>query len=485
MARRRFDSSEHFRSQARVVYIKKFQEGRAIYSNLNGCLEDGWEWEREPGFWPEMPVILNGSGVPWELGNAYLLCHLNTALRAKMESIKDRAKSLCFYLKFIEDEGLDLLEFPVQIRRRPTYLFRYKLQELIDLGMSPSTASKHIGHVIAFYRGILNHNLIDETSVGTRPFRSFKRYIQTLTNEGISRFKEVQTTDISIKVTKAEDRPDRIMDGGELRPLSIAEQQSVMWGLERKFCSVETELIILTMLHTGARIQSACTLRVGHIKDAYNELKRSGKSWVFIHSHQSRFPIDTKFGKPNNFRFPKTLVEKLFVYINSEVHAKRMKNSFFGLSDENYAFLTEQSNPFYSSRSEIRKRQDEDAHRAVNAPEFSPKNGSTFRANVRSFIARVRQSRPELEAFSPHDLRATFGMNIVRRLANDPEKRFSTTHMELAVKTALNHNDIATSRRYVNFDETLLNVNSINEMHETLILDGYKVVEAIYGENGV
>jgi hypothetical protein len=57
--------------------------------------------------------------------------------------------------------------------------------------------------------------------------------------------------------------------------------------------------------------------------------------------------------------------------------------------------------------------------------------------------------------------------------------------MELAVKTALNHNDIATSRLYVNFDETLLNVNSINEMHEAIILDGYKVLEAIYGENRV
>lgn len=76
-------------------------------------------------------------------------------------------------------------------------------------------------------------------------------------------------------------------------------------------------------------------------------------------------------------------------------------------------------------------------------------------------------------------------MNIVRKLANDPEKRFTTTHMELAVKTALNHNDIATSRLYVNFDETLLNVNSINEMHEAIILDGYKVLEAIYGENRV
>jgi len=38
---------------------------------------------------------------------------------------------------------------------------------------------------------------------------------------------------------------------------------------------------------------------------------------------------------------------------------------------------------------------------------------------------------------------------------------------------------------YVNFDETLLNVNSINEMHEAIILDGYKVLEAIYGENRV
>lgn len=247
MARRRFNSSQYFRSQARVVYIKQFQEGRAIYSNPNGSIEDGWEWKRKPGFWPEMPVIINGNGTPWDLGNAYLLCHLNLSLRSKMDSIKDRAKSLCFYLKFIEDESLDLLEFPVQSRRRPTYLFRYKLQELIDIGMAPSTASKHIGHVIAFYRGILSHNLVDESRIGRRPFRTFKRYVQTLNNEGLSRFKEVQATDISIKVTKSDSRPDRIMDGGELRPLSIEEQQAIFWGMERKLCSVETELIMLTM----------------------------------------------------------------------------------------------------------------------------------------------------------------------------------------------------------------------------------------------
>gem|GEM_PF-470506 len=483
MARRRYNSSKHFRSHARVVHLKQFREGRAVYTKSNGKIEDGWEWVREPGFWPEMPVILNGSGIPWDLGNTYLLCHLNKSFRTKMASIDDRAKSLCFYLKFIEDEGLDYLDFPAQTRRRPTYLFRYKLQELIDLGMAPSTARKHIGHVISFYRGILYYNLVDENRIGNKPFRSFKRSIQTINNVGLLRFKDVQSTDISIRVTKPGTRIDRILDGGELRPLSKNDQQSIFWGFERRYCTVETELIMLTMLNTGARIQSACTLRVGHIQDAYNELKSSGKNWVLIHSNKSRYPIDTKFGKTNIFIFPKTIVEKLFVYINSDVHKKRMKASFFGLSDENYAFLTEQYNPFYTSRSEIIKRQDEDAHWETNATDFKPQNGATVRANIRNLITRIRKVKPEFEDFSPHDLRATFGMNIVRRLANDPKNSFTTTQMELAVKTALNHNDISTSRRYVNFDETLINAKSINAMHEALILDGYKIVENIYGGN--
>ncbi|WP_171342139.1 site-specific integrase [Vibrio cyclitrophicus] len=485
MARRRFDSSKLFHSKARLVYLKQFHEGKPIYSNLNGCVEDGWDWDRKPDFIPKMPIILTGHGVPWELGNIYLLDLLDTSSFTQMESIQDRAKSLCFYLKFIEDENLDLLEFPVQARRRPTYLFRYKLQELIDLGMAPSTASKHIGHVISFYRGLLTQNLIDESRIGRRPFRTFKKSVQTLGSLGLSRFKEVRTTDISVRVVRSEPRLDRIIDGGELRPLSVEEQKAIMWGVEQKYCSIETELIMLIMLNTGARIQSACTLRVGHVKDAYRELIQTGKNWVFIHSHRSRFPIDTKFGKHNDFRFPKFLIEKLYIYINSEVHIKRMNSSFFGLSDENYVCLTEQSNSFYTSRSEIRKRQNGKYHQEENTRDLSIQNGNTLRANVRNFIKRVKKEKPILQDFSPHDLRATYGMNIVRLLANDLDKRFTTVHMELAVKAALNHNDIATSRLYVNFDEKLVNFNSINEMYERFVLDGYQTLEAIYGEDNL
>ncbi|MFA0061773.1 hypothetical protein AB4370_18440 [Vibrio cyclitrophicus] len=466
------------------MYLKKFHEGKPVYFNPNGSVKDGWDWESESGFRLKIPIILTSHGIPWELGTIYFFSLLDAYPLTQIESIQDRAKSLCFYLKFIEDEGLDLLYFPIQERKRPTYLFKYKLQELIDLGMAPSTARKHMGHVVSFYRGLLSYNLIDERHIEGRAFRSLKRYVQAIDSKGLPRLKKIRTTDVSIMVSKAGARLDRIMDGGELRPLSIEEQQAVMWGFQQKKCSVETELIMLIMLNTGARIQSACTLRVGHVKDAYQELIETGNSWVFINSHKSRFPIDTKFGKPNNFRFPKSIIQRLYIYINSEVHIKRMKSSFFGLSDENYICLTEQLNPFYTSRSEIKKRKYDSSHGIEHSGDFKLQNGNTLRANMRNFIARVQKEKPNLQDFSPHDLRATHGMNIVRLLSNDLDNRFTTTHIELAVKAALNHSDIATSRLYVNFDETLVNLNSINDMYEAIVFEGYQTLEAIYGDIG-
>ncbi|HHF3083344.1 site-specific integrase [Vibrio diabolicus] len=483
MARRRFDSSRLFYSKARIVYINQFREGHAVYSEENDKLEGGWVWIKGNGFWPKMPVILNGDGVPWDLGNLYLMCLLDNSIHVKLDTIQDRAKSLCFYLKFIEDENLDLLNFPAQVRKRPTYRFRYKLQEFIDLGMASSTARKHIGHIVAFYQGLLHYSLVDKHLLSERPFRIFKKNVRVLSNEGLSRFKEVQTTDISIRQTRSSNVPRRIIDGGILRPLSMEEQDAIIWGFEQRYCSIETELMMLIMLSTGSRVQSTCTLRVAHIIDAYKELKKSGKSWVFIHSHKSRYSIDTKQSKPHNFRFPKILIERIYTYILSPNYIKRASSSYFGHTDENYIFLTDQSTPFYTSQSEIFKRQ-EDVNSMESKP-FKQRNGNSLRANIRNFIARLRVDIPTIEDFTAHDLRATFGMNLVRRLARDPGKRFTTTHMELAVKTALNHSDIRTSRRYVNFDEIVANQNYLNQVYEEFVLDGYKVTEAIYGDEGI
>lgn len=481
MPRRRFNTSQFFKSNARVIYISQFHEGKASFENLNGSFEDGWVWEAEKGFWPQMPVILTSNGTPWELGSAYLLYNLTSSFRAKMDTIQDRAKSLCFYLKFIEDECLDLLFFPSQERKRPTYRFRYKLEQLMDLGMPPSTARKHMGHVIAFYKGIVQYNLVDEDLLGRRPFRSFKKYVQTLSAEGLIRHKQVDSTDLVVRVQKISSRPDRIMDGNELRPLDIDEQRAIYWGFEKKLCSIETELMMRIILDTGMRIQSVCTLRVGHIIDAYEELERNKEKWIFIHSQRGRFTVDTKYSKANNFRFSKALIERLYVYINSETSIARREASYYHKSHENYVFLTEQSNPFYTSRGEIHHRQSSDSHWSLIYPDFKPQKGNTFRANMRNFIRRIKVYKPELNDFSVHDLRATHGMNIVRKLAGDKEKRFNTSQIELAVKFSLNHSNISTSRLYVNFDEALLEQFKLNELYENSVLDGYKTIDEIYG----
>jgi hypothetical protein len=71
------------------------------------------------------------------------------------------------------------------------------------------------------------------------------------------------TTDVGIKVAKAEDAlEDTIQDGGKLRPLPKDEQQWVMEALNA-LANPEMYLICLLMIATGARVQTATTLRLG------------------------------------------------------------------------------------------------------------------------------------------------------------------------------------------------------------------------------
>ena len=121
-----------------------------------------------------------------------------------------------------------------------------------------------MGTLISFYKWLIAHNHFTPEY----PTWEEKEYqLSFKSADGRQLSKTVVSTDLSISAPKAEDDFDgTIQDGGKLRPLTGKEQD---WLLEAAECKGNSECLLLQlfMLGTGARIESACTLRVRHFSN--------------------------------------------------------------------------------------------------------------------------------------------------------------------------------------------------------------------------
>ena len=119
------------------------------------------------------------------------------------------------------------------------------------------------------------------------------------TTKGLVVSKKVISTDVSIRTPKSEDPfAGTIQDGGKLRPLTGKEQ---IWILESTEAKGNTEcfLIQLFMLATGARIQTAGTLRLRHFANPNPRCSKSltGDGEIFKMKTGPGTGIDTKNDK--------------------------------------------------------------------------------------------------------------------------------------------------------------------------------------------
>ena len=76
-----------------------------------------------------MPLILQSDGNAWDIGNAYLLCRLESHQPWEMATLLNAAKDLLVYLAFCEHNDIDPLKMPEAKALRPTYKFRKELEK--------------------------------------------------------------------------------------------------------------------------------------------------------------------------------------------------------------------------------------------------------------------------------------------------------------------------------------------------------------------
>ncbi|EXB76398.1 site-specific integrase [Acinetobacter baumannii] len=419
-------------STAEVKLIKDFRPQRYDHKTASFYTVDDFKADR-------FPTIIKSNGETWQIASIYFQDLLITQNKDS-ETIVNRANHLKNYLRFLEENSLPFDVFPFEQEKRPTYLYFKYLHEQIDSGAySSSYASESMRNVIKLYKFCIEQKLFGD-HVKDRAYRTLLTRITQKSQFGDQHTKEVETTDLAIKVKSRTVTSDEIIDGGRLHPLTVSEQKILDKYLKK--APVELYLMCAFALHTGARLQTVCTIKKHHILD----LKRNGK----INSNDNTYSIkvgktiDTKDGAIYSLRIPVPMVESLWNYVHSEEWMQRAELSFYGASDENYVFLSRYGNPFYTSRVEkILRKQDHSLDK-----KYSLQIGGAVRELLRKLQNEMKVNNEDIRHFSFHDFRATFGLNLLRKLL---KQNCPPDQAMLYLKQRMGHKSIETTHIYMQF----------------------------------
>jgi integrase len=396
------------------------------------------------GYFPNFPVIIQGDGAPWEIGNLYLVYRLQKTTKYESRSFRTIAGHILDYRRFLEEEDLDFLHFPENDLLKVTYRYRRRLVDQINNGeIKRGTGRGRINAVVRFYKEIMRWGLVAQEKFQHQPFEVVMMYLSIEDNVGLSRLLQIESHNLAIKVPKKNKAPGFINDGGLLRPLTVAQQESLLKTLLES--SREYQLLFYLALFTGGRMQSLCTIQVGHI---WKPLDGDGDLRLPIGAGTG---VDTKGGGCMTLVIPGWLVQDLRVYSRSPESIKRRERSFYGDVDTNYLFLTNTGSEYYTSKREIADRENSSVNGRAsshNRAYGSIREGATVRQFITdTLLPKIRLEDPDYLKFRFHDLRASFGMNL---LDVEIERRGVTVALEY-VQQRMGHKNKETTLLYLNY----------------------------------
>ena len=492
-----------FKSNAKFSMIREYAPQRVIYTEENSVDNNGKLVIDEDGkqiidqvatFVPrtykdftikmgdlnekpikQFPILIRDSGEPWDLANLYLQKKFfsdSTYKEVSIDSYHSIAKGLEMFLRWLETlqlrgEKIDEYHFPEEPEERVTYRYHRFLQRMIGQIPPPiklSTAKVRMAAVIGMYRGALEWGLFQEIPFENAPFQEKVIGIPYISSAAIRSIKYAVTTDISFYAPSSADNPETV-EGG-LRPLStlagrnpsdiaddeIDEQRVVIEQLA-KYGNRTFELMCLTALETGARLQTVCTLRIEDLRRL--KLKKAIKG-------EHRLPIglgtntdlkkERQLGKKGILFLPEHLVDQLLEYCDSEIAVnRRMLEPVYKDTDSNYVFLTEDGEPFYTSWREFQDQDNSTYSDRQDVRERSNAKRKTGKA-VDSLIHRFRKfieiEHPDFRHFKFHDFRATYGINFMRDAINGGK---SATQAVEELRIRMSHNSVQTTYEYLDY----------------------------------
>jgi integrase len=258
---------------------------------------------------------------------------------------------------------------------------------------------------------------------------------------GFQQSKQVKTKDVSrvVATSNPDLFDDAIVDGGRLHPLPQEQQIALVKAL-KTIGNTEMTLGFLIALTTGARIQTVFTLRKKHFEKVIKDDENEAKIKVGYGTD-----CDTKFNKLHTLILPSWLYQKVKIYLNSPRYKKREEKATHIFEEQNkqYIFLTNRGAPFYAAFDDPYR------HLYKEVP-----NGATIRQFIFNSLKKQLQIDGFAFNFSFHDLRATFGMNLLDKLMPLVDaKELKLSHALIHIKERLGHSSLSTTEKYLNFRE--------------------------------
>lgn len=338
-----------------------------------------------------MKIILQPDDTPWVEGNLYLLSRAKQYPKLSEGTLYAEAANLREFMNFMLDHNLDYRDFKGREFERPTYLFKAHFKLAIARSEKDAESiNNKMRSVIRFYRWLMKYrNFI----AAKPPWKEKTIQVSRVDRYGVTRFREVITTDLTFPKNK-DQSSDFIYDGGKLRPLNKFEQDAMIEALSH-IGNVEMLLAFLLSLFSGMRIQTVLTLRIGNVVEASSE---DTNTYPVIAGEG--FFVDTKYGKKQNIKVPGWVHHRIHIYLQSERYQSRKAQALNRDESEQYVFLSRTGNPLYVSQL------DKDKYK-------SREKGSAIRKFMKNALFPLLTSRGHDFKFSFHDLRASFGMNLV------------------------------------------------------------------------
>ncbi|WP_095054798.1 site-specific integrase [Pseudomonas sp. Irchel s3b2] len=400
-----------------------------------------------------IPVILNPDGSIWKHGSLYILSRAMCYDPVGDQTLKTYAKNLVDFRNTLAASNVDYLSTPLRRHWRPTYFYKSELYEKTQQNtLGIRTANGRIGTVIGLYRYLkLRHDFHPTQNL----WEEKQKKIHFTNSKGFQQDRTVIVTDLKIKYSEEIPSGEYIIDGGKLIPYDEDQQKALIKVL---FKTKNTEIILgsLIAITSGARLQTAFTLRHENIQDPK---KIKGKEVSILIGRGTN--VDNKFNKKMHIYIPAWLNSLIYTYIHSARHKERCDRFDKSHGESQYIFLTQHGNPFYISK--------KDERRGADAP---IQDGYSIRQFVHKSLAPILESEGATFKFRFHNLRATFCMNLLEDKLRQLSKPQNTTNIMLVlgfVQKRMGHKDIATTERYLRYKhEKALAVSAQSEFETHL-----------------
>lgn len=418
--------------------------------------EDSYEWlppldERAPSpkgypirrkhLYPSsidrLHVIVQPDGALWPEGCFYLFwCHVQKSLHHS--TIANTAGDLADFMNKILDGERDYNDFSGLKPHRPTYFYKSELKLEVATGsLKRKPANRKLSNMVGFYKWKVDVRGFKPEEQMWEPVIKQRRYFD---KHGVAQVKEIYTTDLAFKNAETISTGRFLRDGSRLFPIERKNQENLIKAL-MELGNTEMLLAHIVSLTTGARCQSALTLRHSCIQPGVGSADDPAKFALYNIQMGEGTLIDTKFSKPQSVSMPAWVHHLLHVYINSERHKIRCAKSPIQDDGDQYVFLTRTGRPYYVA----------DADRKTFG--FSAEAGSA----IRQFAKKIKERLNHMNAYFPysfHDLRATFGMNLLEDYMNQvKDGKMNQLELLSNLQRRLNHEDINTTLAYLKYRE--------------------------------